>query len=205
MYKALILDMDGTVMDSEWMVTKSLGQLLAGYGIPLTEELRRLAFRAPAAVTVAALGLAEESEVTLHKWWDISLGMLDEIKLYPGMDAVFDAPIRRGIVTSQVKDELALNLTNLGIADRIEFAVCADELPYQKPRPEPLLHCVEKMGLNPADVLYVGDTPHDRDCARDAGVDFALAAWGADEDMDATDATFIFQRPEDILEHISIG
>ncbi|MBQ4088370.1 MAG: HAD hydrolase-like protein, partial [Clostridia bacterium] len=57
--------------------------------------------------------------------------------------------------------------------------VCADHTEKHKPEPEPLLKYMELTGAKPDEVLYIGDSKYDEMCAHAAGVDFALATWGA--------------------------
>ena len=68
----------------------------------------------------------------------------------------------------------------------MDCIICADDTAEHKPKPGPLLKYMEYTGARPSEVLYVGDTVYDMQCARGAGVDFALARWGnPDGRMDA--------------------
>lgn len=203
MYKALILDMDGTLLNSEKMVLDSLEILLADYQITLTPEQKRMSIGCTSDTLMAELGLPRAEEMSM-RWRELMSGMLDKVGLFEGTEAVLNAPIRRGIVTSEVRGELDINLQRLGIADKIEFSVCADELPYQKPHPQPLLHCIASMGLAPEEVLFVGDTDYDIRCAAAAGVDFGLAYWGAKSTEGFGAARYIFQKPEEMLRYIRL-
>lgn len=201
MYKALILDMDGTLMNSEKMVHDSLEILLADYGVTLTPEQKKMSIGCTSDTLMAELGLpaAEVSE----RWRELMSGMLHQVGLFDDVDVLLKAPIRRGIVTSEVRRELEINMNRLHMVGSVEFTVCADELPHQKPHPQPLLHCVKSMGLRSEDVLYVGDTEYDIQCAAAAGVDFGLALWGAKSAEGFEQARYIFRHPAEILPYIA--
>jgi phosphoglycolate phosphatase-like HAD superfamily hydrolase len=56
------------------------------------------------------------------------------------------------------------------------------------------------MGLRPDDVIFVGDTDHDRRCAHDIGCAFALAGWNPRASAVAGD--LVLGRPLDLLDHL---
>jgi phosphoglycolate phosphatase-like HAD superfamily hydrolase len=55
--------------------------------------------------------------------------------------------------------------------------VCGGDLPFKKPRPEPLLMALDGLALRPAEAAYVGDSPEDMEMTRAAG-GFAVAISG---------------------------
>ena len=57
---------------------------------------------------------------------------------------------------------------------------------------------LERAGVRPSEALYVGDSVYDRDCARAAGVDFALAVWGSAR-PEMENVTWRLNAPEDLL------
>jgi phosphoglycolate phosphatase-like HAD superfamily hydrolase len=63
------------------------------------------------------------------------------------------------------------------VHDFFSEVVCGGETEHRKPHPEPLLVALERMGLHPAEVAYVGDSPEDVEMARSAGV-FAVGVPG---------------------------
>ncbi len=57
---------------------------------------------------------------------------------------------------------------------------------------------MERCGVSPNEVLYIGDSDYDYHCAKNAKVDFGVALWG-DNRISYTDAKFSFNNPMDIL------
>ena len=70
------------------------------------------------------------------------------------------------------------------------------ELP--KPSPEPMLEYLKRTGANKRDVLYIGDSIYDFQCASNAGVEFGLALWGCNS-VKHIQANYFFKTPKDIL------
>jgi pyrophosphatase PpaX len=71
---------------------------------------------------------------------------------------------------------MAFDLT--GIESYFDAAVCADESPRNKPSPDPIMLCLEQLGVSPGDAVYVGDSPADIQAAKAAGVDSIAVTWG---------------------------
>ena len=95
------------------------------------------------------------------------------------MNGLKAAGCRLGIATSKNTAELEHSRKQFGdIVSRVDCIICADDTAEHKPKPGPLLKYMEYTGARPSEVLYVGDTVYDMQCARGAGVDFALARWG---------------------------
>ena len=103
------------------------------------------------------------------------------------MRATFGTPSDVGLKMLGVRDEdiqrgillWSENIKKYGdIVSRADCVICADDTAEHKPEPGPLLKYMERTGAKPSEVLYVGDTVYDMQCARGAGVDFALARWG---------------------------
>lgn len=197
-YQAVIFDMDGTLLDSHRMVVDSLTAFAEENGLGVTDELLKLGFGCTSDTFMEAIGMPDPP-ASSRRWREIMRSMLDKVVLFDGVAEVLAAPIRRGVVTSQVRPELEINIERHQLNGFFEVMVTADSTPYQKPHPRPLLYCLEKMQLSPEAALFVGDSNYDYECALAAGVDFGLASWGADDSALFPKATYLFAHPTDIL------
>lgn len=202
-YEALVLDMDGTIIDSLKAVTDSLEETASAWNLTLTDELIRLAMFSSAREFKLALPHEIDSDRFMRDLEECTKAHFLKVKIFPGMEKVFQAPIKRGIVTSESHEELLYNLNRLGFSSTLfEALVGADDTPYEKPHPYPLLHCLKRMNTEPCRALFVGDSVNDIRCANAAGVDFGLALWGAatPEQDKFKSAAYLLKQPEDILE-----
>ena len=69
-------------------------------------------------------------------------------------------------------------LSFLGLGDYWDVAFSSEEVNYLKPRPEPFLALAERMGLEPEEILYVGnDSRYDVEGAKSVGMMTALVDW----------------------------
>lgn len=196
-YQALILDMDGTLLNSKQMVRDSLRQLAVDYHLaPLTEEHFVMAYGCETGVLMEHLGLPLSAA---DRWREIMSEMLQQVPLYSGVSQVLDAPIRRGLVTSQTRQELIANMRIHHMQDVFEHTVSVNDTPHAKPHPLPLQSCIEAMQLQADEALFVGDSVYDYECALAAGVDFGLACWGAEDDTLFEHSSYFFRQPEEML------
>ena len=82
------------------------------------------------------------------------------------------------VATGKSRVGLARALAQHGIADRFAASRCADE-GFPKPHPDMLLALMDRLGVEPAETLMIGDTTHDLELARNAGVSALAVAYGA--------------------------
>lgn len=206
MYKYIIFDVDGTMIDTEEAVTygyqsvifKEFGryfsdeELLAGSGVPTPQTLAKYGFtdieKAQKDFYVYLIeGYARS------KPFEGILEILDEIKA---------GNISMGIATSRSNYEVENDSTLQKFINKFDCTVCSDDTVLHKPNPDPLLEAMKRMNADPSETLYIGDTINDRKCAKGAGVKFALALWGSN-DAHNIDADIILKKPSDILEIIN--
>jgi HAD superfamily hydrolase (TIGR01509 family) len=75
-----------------------------------------------------------------------------------------------GLVTSGDRTRVLRQLRYFGLTGRFASRVCADDTTQKKPYPAPLRLALKQMCLDPKACVYVGDSPHDIEMSRRAGV-----------------------------------
>ena len=105
-----------------------------------------------------------------------------ESEPFTGVPALLDAldarGVRWGIVTNKPEALAAGVVAGMGWVARCAVLVGGDTLPLRKPDPAPLHLACERLGIDPARCLYVGDDERDVQAARAAGMPSAAALWG---------------------------
>ena len=87
------------------------------------------------------------------------------------------AGIAWGIVTNKATRFTAPLVAALGLfAEAAGTLVCGDTTPHAKPHPAPLLEAARRLGVAPADCVYVGDDERDIEAGRAAGMRTVVAA-----------------------------
>src|SRR5207249_5736399 len=83
-----------------------------------------------------------------------------------------------GLVTSKMRSGALRGLRVAGLEDAFRVIVGADEVTHPKPHPEPVLMALERLSAPAAGAVFVGDSRHDLECGRAAGVKTAAVLWG---------------------------
>ncbi|MFW5955934.1 MAG: HAD family hydrolase [Halorhabdus sp.] len=165
-YAAVVYDLDGTLvlLDVDWtVVTSEVADRLADRGVATTGvDLWTLLKRAHAA----GVGDVAEELVATHERVGAStsdrLPLADEL---PRSEPV-------GVCSLNAESAVVQALEHHGLADAVDAVVGRDSVPTQKPHPGPLLTVITRLGVDPAETLFVGDSRTDETTAERAGTDF---------------------------------
>jgi pyrophosphatase PpaX len=112
-----------------------------------------------------------------------NLALHDEmVRPYPGVCEVVHAlreqRIKLGLVTSKRREGALRGLNVLGLGECFQELVCGDDVVHGKPHPEPVLRALTALDVEPGHTVFVGDSTHDIDSGRAAGVHTAGVLWG---------------------------
>ena len=186
-YRHIVFDIDGTLIDTQFAVQSALRETVKNRtGRDMSFEELLFSFGIPGLTTLTMLGLPDPEDALVE--WNVHIGEnRQHIVVFPGIEELLSKlnGVSIGVVTSKNSREYRDDFMHFPVSRFIGLAVCADHTQKHKPDPEPLLKYMELTGAQPGEVLYVGDSIYDQQCAHAAGIDFALATWGATRDMDA--------------------
>ncbi|MDI7268849.1 MAG: HAD-IA family hydrolase [Myxococcota bacterium] len=175
--RAVILDLDGTLVDTLGGITAALAEALADCGLrPVpAERVREIVGDGPRSLCLRAMGGNADDEAVervLRRFRErYAASPLRGSSPYPGVPAVLDrlAPRPLGLCTNKGRRVAELVADAFGIAERVSAMLAEDDLPARKPDPRPILHLAASLGAAPAATLVVGDGPQDILAARNAG------------------------------------
>ncbi len=203
-YKQIVFDIDGTLIDTEYAVLHSLQdtiKITTGRDAKIEELYFALGITGYDALVQLEI---PDTTFALDIWDKNMRKYMDSVKVFEGMLDVLKkleaGGYKVGIVTSKTKEEFEHDFSVFGINDYFETVVCADDTAEHKPNAEPLLKYIELAKCSKEEAIYIGDSVYDKECAHNAGVDFALAGWGA---KNMFDNVIILNKPFDILQHVS--
>ena len=215
-HDALLLDLDGTLLDTAPDMGGALNRLRAEHGLePLPAALIRPTV-SHGAMRLVALGFPEASGAEFERlrlrFLDLYAGHLAEgTRLFPGIEAVLASLEARdtpwGIVTNKPGWLTGPLLEALGLARRAACAVSGDTVAERKPHPLPLLHAAAVTGVDPRHCVYVGDAERDIIAGRAAGMWTVAAAYGylgAEDDPAAWAPHGIIERPEQVTDWLDL-
>jgi phosphoglycolate phosphatase len=207
MSRLLILDLDGTLVDSLPDLRAALNRALAAHGCaPLSaaevarmigDGTRRLVERG-----FAAQGRGADDAAVAAFMADYLRAAAVETRLYPEAAATLDALAAAGwrcaICTNKPLAATERILAALGMAGRFAAIGAGDSFPARKPDPRHLLATIAAAGGAPGRAVMVGDHANDLAAAAGAGVPAVFAAWGYGPMTMAAGAAAVAERFRDL-------
>lgn len=202
-----LFDLDGTLIDSIELILRSYRHTMmvhrgaappddvwmAGLGTPLWVQFRDWT--------------EDESEIRamVDTYREYNLAHHDElVRPYAGVvERVRELKAKGGqigLVTSKMRQGAMRGLAVAGLTDVFDVVVGADEVTHPKPHPEPVLRAIELLGADPAGTVFIGDSRHDLECGRAAGVRTAAVLWGPFDraHLDDLEPDYWLATPDDL-------
>ncbi len=174
-FDAYLFDLDGTVADSMPIHFRAWTAAVEERGATFPEELFYAWGGIPLPRTVEMLnerfGYAMDPAETVRRKEELYLARLDALQPVAAVLAVIEAEHGRipfAIVSGSPRASIARTLQQLGLLDRFELVVGAEDYARGKPHPEPFLTAAERLGLSAKNCLVFEDA--------DAGIASAEAA-----------------------------
>jgi phosphoglycolate phosphatase len=206
---AVLLDLDGTLVDTAPDLVSVLNHLLVEDGRP------RMPYAiARNEVSNGALGLlrlgfgdqhSEQQMATLRQRFlqFYADNLCVNSSLFINIDDIHykDHDIAWGIVTNKPHALTVALLAALQIHDVPACVISGDRLPQRKPHPAPLQLAAAELGVEPQRCVYVGDALRDIEAGRAAGMATIAAAYGyirPGEDLRTWGADLVIKRPNEL-------
>jgi phosphoglycolate phosphatase len=197
--KAVLLDLDGTLLDTAPDIAAAANAMLAeqglsplqlaevrdfiGGGIP---RLVELCLRAAGAGSPATH--LERAVQSFRSHYARVNGAAT--RPFPGVVQALErmraASLRLACVTNKASAFTAPLLQNTALARFFDTVVSPDEAGARKPHPGPFLHACRALGVAPAQAAVIGDSANDAEAARAAGCRVLLVAYGYNEGRDVS-------------------
>jgi len=206
-----LFDLDGTIIDSIELILRSYRHTMQlhrcnepmppddvwikGLGTPLWAQFGQITDN------------KEEIEAMVQTYRTYNLTHHDAlVKPYEGIveeiRRLKQSGKRLGLVTSKLRDGAMRGLRVSGLDQAFDIVVGCDDVTNFKPHPEPVLKAVDKLGVKCADTVFVGDSRHDMECGRAAGVKTAAVLWGPFDRAHLEDLApdYWLEKPQDLRE-----
>ena len=205
MYTHVIFDVDGTIMDTSLVCEKALQRLvLSRTGRVLEPHECSFAFGMTGENALPTFGLQNTPDV-VAEWDGYFNEMIGEARVFEGITELLTKlkvrGIKLGVLTSRAYSEINIDENFKNILHYFDNIIAADDTSEHKPSPAPMYEYLRRTGALPNEVLYIGDTIYDYECAKSAGVAFALATWGAGN-TEGINTRLMPQAPNEILKFL---
>jgi len=201
--RAVIIDLDGTMVDTAGDFHAAINAMLEALGATpdmSAEEIvgyvgkgsenlvrRVLDARLPPAQAngrfAEALDAYQRAYIAINGQY---VNVYDGVR--EGLEALRDMGLALACVTNKPHDFTQPLLAQLGLADFFDLVYPGDAFPYRKPDPYPMLRVAEAFGVNPAEVVAIGDSENDARAARAAGMRVLAVPYGYNHGQPIQDA-----------------
>ena len=184
-YQVIVFDWDGTILDSPAAIAECIQASCGDLGLEVPERSRAshvIGLGMQDLMRAIAPGLAPERYGAFAEAYRRHFRAREPaMQLFPGMRellADLSATSLLGIATAKSRRGLERALDATGLRRHFRASRCADET-HPKPHPAMLLEILGELSVSPENALMIGDTSHDLEMARAAGVDALAVAYGA--------------------------
>ena len=207
-YETVLFDLDGTLIDSGEVI-------LASFRHATQTVLARVIPDEVLMANVGGHGIraqmvefdVERADELVSVYREHNLATYAGVAMFPGIADVLDSlhgeDRRLGLVTVKGRPTVALTFEMHPLEHYFGTVVTGDDTVRHKPDPEPLQLALERLAGDPADAVYVGDSPFDIRAAKAAGIASAAVGWGRIHRRERllTEQPDVFvERPEELLD-----
>ena len=185
-FDLIVFDWDGTILDSTAAIVRAMQAACRDLGLPEPSEAT--------ARQVIGLGLADALRVAAPELSEDAVPQMiaryryhylagdQDLCVFDGVEALIDELHAGGhalaVATGKARRGLERAFTHSGLGRYFHASRCADEC-FSKPHPQMLDELMEEFGVEPGRTVMIGDTTHDLQMARNAGVAALAVTYGA--------------------------
>ncbi len=215
--RALLFDLDGTLLDTAPDMIGALNRLRAESDLPPCDSVVLRQWVSKGSLGMLHAGMPACDEPTQKRWQqrflelysqDLSAGSV----LFGGMESVLqrarDNDVELGIVTNKpgwLTDPL---VDELNLRHWFGSIVSGDTLAQRKPHPAPVLLACEQLGVVPQYAWFAGDDERDIEAGRAASTPTVAVTWGyhsPGEQPDQWGADYVIHEPTELLSLANIA
>ena len=185
--RVLVLDLDGTLVDTVPDLAAALNRLMTSRGLPLFDFPSTAAMVGDGVAKLvarafAARGRAPDATAIAEFSADYAAHAAVESCLFPGVETTLHALVAEGwrlaVCTNKPEGAARTLLDALGLSPLLHAVGGGDSFPVRKPDPAHLLATLTAAGGEPNRSIMAGDHANDVQAALGAGLPCIFAAWG---------------------------
>ena len=177
--KMIIFDVDGLLLNTEFLWEKAWSDVATKYQIPefgkVFHKVVGISGKDVEKILDDNLGDVIDRDELLKEARTLGMSYLEkDIELRPGvielLDKLEQLDIRKAVATTTKRDLTEQRLSKMGIINRFEYILCGDEVKKRKPDPEIYNTVLQRVDCDRRNVLVLEDTGYGVQAAHDAGL-----------------------------------
>jgi phosphoglycolate phosphatase len=193
--RGVLIDLDGTLMDTAPDLAAAANRMRADFGLPPLPLERVAAFVGKGAEVLVHRALTDDingradaeafarARTAFYAHYTAENGLQAVVfeRVPEALQQLRSHGLKLACVTNKPKEFTAPLLGKMGLAPYFDVVVAGDEVAEKKPHPALLLEACRRLGLQPVDVRLIGDSVNDAQAARAAGCGCVLVETGYNE------------------------
>jgi len=211
MFGLIVWDLDGTLLDTAPDLYKAFCDMLRDFGfgdrdIPDYGEFKKYIGGGAFGFIQPFLpeDLWEDALLKVRKYY-LERYICRETKPYEGivetLETLKGEGLKLAVATNKITEGAVRVLEKTDLLKYFDIVVGRDLPKEHKPSPHHLFYITERLNVNPAEVLHIGDRSDDVACAKSAGAKAGYALWGYTEPL-KLEPDFLLEKPEDVLKPV---
>lgn len=211
-YKAVICDLDGTLLNTLEDLMDSVNYGLEIYGrqkINL-EQTRRFVGNGVAKLVERAASEAdskEQAEILEKFRYYYDKHSKDKTKPYEGILDMLRRLKQEGLKLAIVSNKINSAVGPLAeeyFPNLIDVAIGETEDVPKKPAPDMIYKALKELGVEKKDAVFIGDSDVDVETGLNSGIDMITVLWGFRdrEELEEAGATVFIEKPEELFLHV---
>ena len=207
---AIILDLDGTILNTLEDLTDSVNHALEKEGFPTRtiDEVRNFVGNGAKNLIIRALPDGESEETiskTLSSFKEhYEINKTNKTAPYAGVCEVLSSLRESGCklaIVSNKHDDAVQGLYKRFFSETCDFALGNCDFLPKKPAPDMILYALDKIGKTVDDAVYIGDSEVDVTTAKNTGIPCISVTWGfrSEDILKESGAEIIAHTPKDII------
>jgi HAD superfamily hydrolase (TIGR01509 family) len=216
MVRAVLCDIDGTPVQSNWLHAAAWRDAfaVADIVVDLEDARRQIGKGGDELIPVFVPWWkrnAIEEPLRAYRQYIFRQDYLPQVKPFPKvrelLERMQESGIRVSLASSAEKDQLDAYKKIANIEDLVEKSSSADDAKRSKPHPDIFEATLKKLGLSPTEVLALGDTPYDAEAAGQASiltVGVTTGGWSEKELVEAG-CIEVYEDVEDLLANFELS
>ena len=209
-FPVVLFDLDGTVVDSGGIILASMRHATREVlGEEFGDDELMQAVGGPGLEAQMEVFAPDQVEELVRVYRAHNEPLHEELEACAGMEEVLvrlhEEGRRLGVVTAKRRSTVELAFARVPLAHLFETIVGGDETERHKPDPQPLLLAAERMGADPHETAYVGDSPFDVMAAKAAGMYAIAVTWGRIHDrarLEQAEPDAIVDSAAELLQYV---
>jgi pyrophosphatase PpaX len=206
MIKAVIFDLDGTLIDTNDLILETFHNVLKEClgQFPTEDELNHVYGKT--LDEQMAFFSVERSQELVNAYKSYYRTHMDtQINLFEGVKSLLDELAAKGIKMAAVTNKGSRGVHHafdkFDLGKYFAASITADDVLRGKPDPEGIFTILNQLGVDAEDALFVGDSASDIIAAKDAGVKSVLVGWTIfhEDHYTAFGADFVIMKPMDLM------